>query len=73
MGVLPEARAVLVPCLSRPDVMDFAPGDEADPRYGSLFRDAQKAGVEILPCCFRFECNKISWQGLRPLKEISFL
>ncbi len=71
MGMLPDARAVLVPCLSRPDVMDFAPGDAADPRYGSLFRDAQQAGVEILPCCFRYEKNKISWQGLRPVKEIS--
>ncbi len=68
MGVLPGSRAVLVPCLSRDDVDAFAPGDEADPRYGELFREAQAAGVEILPCCFRFEAGRISWQGLRGVK-----
>ena len=73
MGVIPEARAVLVPCLSRPDVMDFAPGDAADPRYGSLFRDALDAGVEVFPCCFRYQANEISWQGLRPLKKFQNL
>lgn len=65
MGLLPEARGVLVPCLSRPDVLDFAPGDEADPRYGELFRDAQKAGVAVIPCCFEFGEINISWQGVR--------
>ena len=70
MGVLPDSRAVLVPCLSRPDVLDFAPGDRADPRYGALFREAVAAGVEILPCCFGFNANKISWQGRRPLAKI---
>ena len=70
MGVLPEARAVLLPCLSRPDVQTFAPGDQADPRYGELFREAVAAGVEILPCCFGFSANQISWQGLRPLAQI---
>ena len=68
MGVLPGSRAVLVPCLSRDDVDAFAPGDEADPRYGELFREAQAAGVEILPCCFSFEAERISWQGLRGVK-----
>ncbi len=69
MGVLPGSRAVLVPCLSRDDVDAFAPGDEADPRYGELFREAQAAGVEILPCCFRFEAGRISWQGLRAVES----
>ena len=73
MGVIPNARAVLVPCLSRPDVMDFAPGDAADPRYGSLFRDALVAGVEVLPCCFRYQPNEINWQGIRPVKKFQNL
>ncbi len=68
MGVLPEARGVLVPCLSRGDMLDFAPGDEADPRYGQLFREARQAGVEVIPCCFAFEAAQIRWQGVRPVR-----
>ena len=65
MGVLPDARAVLVPCLSRPDVSAFAPGDSADPRYGELFRQATNSGVEVLPCCFSFSADAVHWQGTR--------
>ncbi len=68
MDVLPDARAVLIPCLSRPDVAAFAPGDSADPRYGELFREALDAGVEVLPCCFSFEADQVRWHGLRPVK-----
>ena len=68
MNVVPDARAVLVPCLSRDDVLAFAPGDAADPRYGSLFREAVQADVEVLPCCFRFENTSIHWQGCRPVE-----
>ena len=65
MHVLPEARGLLVPCLSRPDVTAFAPGDSADPRYGELFREAMACGVEVLPCCFRFEADRVLWEGTR--------
>ena len=68
MHVLPDARGVLIPCLSRPDVTAFAPGDSADPRYGELFREAVSKGVEVFPCAFRFEQDKILWQGKRSLK-----
>ena len=67
MGVLPHARGVLVPCLSRPDVTCFAPGDSADPRYGELFRQAMNAGVEVLPCAFSFQVDRIFWEGQRPV------
>lgn len=67
MGVLPEARAVLVPCLSRADVRRFAPGDSADPRYGALFREALAAGVEVLPCRYRFEADTVLWEGVAPV------
>lgn len=66
--VLPEARGVLVPCLSRPDVTAFAPGDSADPRYGELFREAMACGVEVLPCCFRFEADRVLWEGTRDVR-----
>ena len=64
MALLPEARAVLLPCLSRGDVQRFAPGDAADPTYGELFRQALAAGVEILPCRYSFDAEGVHWLGL---------
>ena len=69
MGVLPAARAVLLPCLSRADVQRFAPGDSADPRYGELFRAALTAGVEVLPCLYGFRAEGIDWLGLATVLE----
>lgn len=63
-ALLPAARAVLLPCLSRGDVRRFAPGDSADPRYGALFRSALAAGVEVLPCIYDFGDRQVHWQGL---------
>jgi sugar fermentation stimulation protein A len=67
--VLPDARAVLVPCLSRADVQRFAPGDSADPRYGELFRQALDAGVEVLPCRYGFSASGVDWQGLATVQR----
>ena len=64
MALLPAARAVLLPCLSRCDVQRFAPGDAADPTYGELFRQALAAGVEILPCRYSFDAEGVHWLGL---------
>lgn len=69
MALLPEARAVLVPCLSRGDVRRFAPGDAADPRYGELFRQALAAGVEVLPCRYSFTATEVSWHGLADVEQ----
>ena len=69
MALVPEARAVLVPCLSRGDVSQFAPGDTADPLYGQLFRQALAAGMEVLPCRFAFSAEAIHWLGLARLME----
>ena len=73
MGVMPEARAVLVPCLSRSDVEAFAPGSVADPIYGELFWKAFDSGVEIIPCCFGFHRDKITWEGTRALRKEKFM
>jgi sugar fermentation stimulation protein A len=70
MGVLPDARGVLIPCLSRSDVDSFAPGDKADPRYGQLFRQARAAGVEVLPCRFDFTSTAVRWLGLAALQDL---
>ncbi|MFY8148942.1 MAG: DNA/RNA nuclease SfsA [Prochlorococcaceae cyanobacterium] len=69
IGVLPGARAVLLPCLSRADVRRFAPGDRADPRYGELFRQALAAGVEVLPCIYAFAADGVTWCGLAAVEE----
>lgn len=67
MAVLPAARALLIPCLSRADVTAFAPGDSADPRYGVLFREALAAGVEVLPCRFAFGTDGVRFAGVVPV------
>ena len=69
--VLPHSRAVLIPCISRPDVQDFAPGDSADPLYGDLYRLALKSGVEVIPCAFGFHKQMITWEGKRPFLQRS--
>ena len=65
----PDARAVLLPCLSRGDVHQFAPGDSADPRYGALFRAALAAGVEVLPCIYSFSASEVCWTGVAQVLE----
>ena len=67
ISVLPDSRSVLLPCISRKDVKNFAPGDKADKMYGKLFRLALEEGVEIFPCCFGFHRDKITWEGQRPI------
>jgi sugar fermentation stimulation protein A len=67
MGVLPEAKAVMVYFINRSDCTHFAPGDKADPRYGQLLREAASKGVEVLP--YRFE---VSPQGIRFLGLAEF-
>lgn len=68
VNVLPTARAVLVFCIARNDISAFAPGDSADMLYANLFRFAVSKGVEIIPCCFGFYSNKITWEGTRPFQ-----
>ncbi len=69
MAVVPAFRAILVPCLTRTDVSAFAPGDNADPEYGRLFRLAIKEGIEVLPCCFGFFKDQITWEGTKPYES----
>ena len=69
-ALLPDARAVLVPCLARDDVTRFAPGDRADPRYGELFRQALAAGVEVLPCRYRFGEDAVRWLGVAAVETL---
>ncbi|MDC3118191.1 DNA/RNA nuclease SfsA [Prochlorococcus sp. AH-716-K03] len=67
-GLIPENKSVLVPCITRKDVDHFSSGDEADPLYGKLFRESINAGMLLIPCCFEFHQDHITWKGLKPLK-----
>ncbi len=66
--LIPRSKSVLVPCITREDAKFFAPGDEADPLYGRLFRESLTAGMIIIPCSFIFHKDHITWNGIKPLK-----
>ena len=68
MDVLPDARAVMVYFINRGDCPTFAPGDEADPTYGKLLREAIAKGVEVLPCRFQITPTDIQYLGLAELR-----
>ena len=64
MALLPDCRAIMLYFINRSDCDLFAPGDQADPVYGKLFREAVERGVEILPCRFEVTPTGISYLGL---------
>ena len=66
--LIPQSKSVLVPCITRKDVEYFAPGEEADPLYGRLFRESTNAGMILIPCSFEFHQDHVTWNGFRPLK-----
>ncbi|MDJ0701667.1 MAG: DNA/RNA nuclease SfsA [Leptolyngbyaceae cyanobacterium MO_188.B28] len=68
MAVRPNARAVMLYFINRGDCLEFSSGDEADPEYGRLLREAIAQGVEILPCRFNITPSEISYLGLASLK-----
>ncbi|MEM6836054.1 MAG: DNA/RNA nuclease SfsA [Cyanobacteria bacterium P01_C01_bin.120] len=65
--LLPEARAVMLYFINRGDCTAFTPGDEADPDYGKLLRQAIATGAEVLPCRFDITPEKIQYLGLANL------
>ncbi|NEQ97463.1 MAG: DNA/RNA nuclease SfsA [Cyanothece sp. SIO2G6] len=67
MAVVPDARAVMVYFINRGDCPRFSPGDEADPTYGELLREAIAHGVEVLPCRFNVTPEGIHYLGLAEL------
>ena len=66
--LIPESKSVLVPCITRKDACFFAPGDDADPLYGKLFRESSNAGMITIPCSFEFHKDHVTWNGIKPLK-----
>ena len=66
--LIPESKSVLVFCITRQDANFFATGDDADPIYGNLFREALTTGMISIPCSFEFHKDHVIWKGIRPLK-----
>ena len=66
--LIPESKSVLVLCITRKDAIFFAPGDDADPLYGKLFRESVSSGVIPIPCSFEFHKDHVKWNGIKPLK-----
>lgn len=66
-ALLPEARAVMLYFINRGDCDEFSPGDERDPEYGRLLRDAITQGLEVLPCRFDVTPAGIRYLGLAKL------
>ncbi len=66
-ALIPAAQAVMLYFINRGDCTTFAPGDEADPTYGVLLREAIAKGVKVLPCRFEVTPAGIRYLGLAPL------
>ena len=71
--LIPESKSVLIFCITRKDASFFAPGDDADPLYGNLFRESVSAGMISIPCSFEFHIDHVTWNGIKPLKYIKNL
>ena len=67
-NLIPGSKSVLVLCMTRKDACFFAPGDDADPLYGKLFRESLSAGMIVIPCSYVFHKDHVTWNGIKPLK-----
>tara|TARA_Y100001970_G_scaffold288748_1_gene416892 strand:- start:2021 stop:2767 length:747 start_codon:yes stop_codon:yes gene_type:complete len=67
VACLPNSKSILIPCITRTDIDYFSSGDEADPKYGKLFRRAIKNGLIVAPCSFKFDKDHISWNRFIPI------
>lgn len=67
-ALLPDARVCMLYFINRGDCTAFAPGDEADPTYGQLLREAVQAGMEVYPCRFEVSPEGIRYLGLAELR-----
>lgn len=68
MALLPQSRGVMLYFINRSDCTHFAPGDNADPLYGKLLRQAVSMGLEVLPCRFETTPEGVRYLGLAQLQ-----
>jgi len=69
MAIIPNSKGVLIPCITRTDVQFFSSGDEVDPMYGDLFRESTKKGLIVIPCCFSFHKDHVSYEKIIPVLD----
>tara|TARA_B100001109_G_scaffold123709_1_gene100696 strand:+ start:822 stop:1580 length:759 start_codon:yes stop_codon:yes gene_type:complete len=67
MSIIPESKAILVPCITRNDVDFFSTGDDEDPKYGELFSQSLKLGLIVIPCRLNFYRDHINWDKIVPV------
>ena len=67
MSILPESKAIMIPCSTRNDVDYFSTGDDEDPIYGNLFRQSLKSGLIVIPCCLNFNRDHIKLDKIIPV------
>lgn len=67
VSLLPEVRPVMLYFINRGDCTHFAPGDDRDPTYGKLLREAIAQGLEVLACRFEIKPEGIHYLGLAEL------
>ncbi|MEB3294812.1 MAG: DNA/RNA nuclease SfsA [Synechococcales bacterium] len=68
MSLMPTARAVMLYFINRGDCDRFSPGDEKDPTYGKLLRQAIDRGLEVYPCRFQVSPAGLQYLGLASLE-----
>ena len=67
ISIIPDSKAIMIPCITRNDVNHFSTGDEEDPKYSMLFRESLKLGLIVIPCCLIFNRDHIKWDKIIPV------
>jgi sugar fermentation stimulation protein A len=67
IDIMPAAQGVMLYLINRGDKTKFAPGDDKDPLYGKLLREAVQKGLMVLPCRFQITPIGIEYLGMAEL------
>jgi len=67
MDLVPNVRSVMLYFINRGDCTEFCPGDDYDPLYGQLLRQAIAVGVEVMPCRFAVSPLGVKFLGMATL------
>jgi sugar fermentation stimulation protein A len=67
MDLTSEGIAIMLYFINRGDCEKFTPGEDYDPNYSKLLREAMSKGVQVLPCRFEVTPREVSYLGLAEL------